>query len=230
MIVIIGGTSGIGLQTAQYLKAQNKDVLVGGRHTIKDDIDYKFLDVTDEASIKAFFEAIASSPIEALIYSVGITIGQKSIKEFDKNIFENIIDVNVTGALLCLKYAYDSLAKNKAKVVIVNSLASRTFSAFSGVEYTMSKSALSGMVKQLSVEFAEDNIMINSIFPSMTATPMLVENVSKEKLAQIEKTIPMKRVAKPLEVAKAIEFLISKDNTYMTGCGIDLNGGQFLNG
>jgi NAD(P)-dependent dehydrogenase (short-subunit alcohol dehydrogenase family) len=132
--------------------------------------------------------------------------------------------------LLCLKYAYTALSASKGKVVIVNSLASRTYSLFSGVEYTMSKSALSGMVKQLSIEFAKDDISINSIFPSMTATPMLLTNVEKDKLLDIEDEIPMKRLATPLEIAKAITFLISEDNTYMTGCGIDLNGGQFLNG
>lgn len=228
MIVIIGGTSGIGLETAKYLSSMGKEILICGRKKIDDDLDYKYVDVQDEGSISELFHSIKH--IEALIYSVGITTKQKSIKDFDKKIWENIVDVNVTGALLCLKYAYNALATVKGKIVIVNSLASRTYSLFSGVEYTMSKSALSGMVKQLSIEFAKDDIVINSVFPSMTVTPMLLTNVEKEKLLQIENEIPMKRLANPLEVAKAIAFLISEDNSYMTGCGIDLNGGQFLNG
>lgn len=229
MIVIIGGTSGIGLETAKYLDSKEKEVLVGGRNKPKEtSLTYKYIDVSDEESIKSFFEDIEK--IEGLVYSTGITTKQKSILEFDQNIWKNIVDVNVTGALLVLKYAYEKIAKAKGKIVVLNSFASRTYSAFSGVEYTMSKSALSGMVKQLSTEFAKDGVIINSIFPSMTATPMLIENVEQEKLDNIAKEIPLKRIAEPIEIAQAIEFLLSENNSYMTGCGLDLNGGQFLNG
>ncbi len=229
MIVIIGGTSGIGFETAKYLDGKAKEVLIGGRNQPKEfGPIYKYIDVTDEENVKSFFGDIEK--IEGLVYSTGITTKQKSILEFDQNIWQNIVDVNVTGALLVLKYAYPKLVKAKGKIVIVNSFACRTYSAFSGVEYTMSKSALSGMVKQLSIEFAKDGVVINSIFPSMTATSMLIENVDKEKLNNIEKSIPLKRIAKPIEVAQAIEFLLSENNSYMTGCGLDLNGGQFLNG
>lgn len=229
MIVIIGGTSGIGLETAKYLNSKEIEVLVGGRTQPKEtELTYKYIDVSDENSIKSFFENI--DKIDGLVYSTGITTKQKSIIDFDKSIWKNIVDVNVTGALLVMKYSYEKLSKAKGKVVILNSLATRTYSAFSGVEYTMSKSALSGMVKQLSIEFAKDGVVINSVFPSMTATPMLIENVEQEKLDNIEKSIPLKRISQPIEVVKAIEFLLSDNNSYMTGCGLDLNGGQFLNG
>ncbi len=229
MIVIIGGTSGIGFETAKYLDGKGKEVLIGGRNQPKEfGPIYKYIDVTDEENVKSFFGDIEK--IDGLVYSTGITTKQKSIREFDQNIWNNIVDVNVTGVLLVLKYAYPKLVETKGKIVIVNSFACRTYSAFSGVEYTMSKSALSGMVKQLSIEFAIDGVVINSIFPSMTATPMLIENVEQEKLDSIEKEIPLKRIAKPIEVAQAIEFLLSENNSYMTGSGLDLNGGQFLNG
>ena len=77
------------------------------------------------------------------------------------------------------------MAKNQGKIVVVNSIASRNYSLFSGVEYTMSKCALSGLVRQLSQDFAPDNVLINSVFPSMTLTPMLVDNVEKQKLENI---------------------------------------------
>lgn len=228
MILIIGGTSGIGLETAKYLQTVSKDVLVASRTNRQETIPYKFVDVQNEDSVKELFGSIGK--LEALIYATGITTKKKNIQNFDKDRWENLVDVNVTGALLCLKYAYPALKAAKGKVVIVNSLATRTYSMFSGVEYTMSKSALSGMVKQLSIEFAEDGVAINSVFPSMTKTPMLIENVSDDALKNIEASILMKRIAEPVEIAKAINFLISDDNSYMTGCGLDLNGGQFLNG
>ena len=229
MFIIIGGTSGIGLETANYFHDQKKEILIGGRNKPKDtQINYKYVDVTDEESIKNFFEGI--NQIKGLVYSAGITTLKKNIVDFEPSLWEEIIQVNVTGALLSLKHAYNKLVKAKGNVVILNSLATRTYSKFSGIEYTMSKSALSGLVKQLSVDFAKDDVLINSIFPSMTSSPMLLDNINQANLSDITKDIPLGRILKPIEVAKAIEYLISDSNTYMTGCGLDLNGGQYLDG
>jgi NAD(P)-dependent dehydrogenase (short-subunit alcohol dehydrogenase family) len=226
LIVIIGGTSGIGLETAKYFKQKGKKVLICGRNNINADINFEYVDVKNEESVKKLFQSI--DKISTIIYSAGITTLKKSIEDFDSSIWENIIDVNVTGAMRVLKHSYKGLKESKANIIIINSFAARTYSYFSGVEYTMSKNALSGLVKQLSQDFAKDGIRINAVYPSMTATPMLLKNVSIEKLAEIEKQIPLGRIANPIEIVKAIEFLI--DATYMTGCGIDLNGGQYLNG
>lgn len=226
MIVIIGGTSGIGLETAKYFKQKGKEVLICGRNNVNTDINFEYVDVKNEESVKKLFQSL--DKISTIIYSAGITTSKKSIEDFDSSIWENIINVNVTGAMRVLKYSYKKLKETKANIIIINSFAARTYSYFSGVEYTMSKNALSGLVKQLSQDFAKDGVRINAVYPSMTATPMLLQNVSVEKLTEIEKQIPLGRIANPIEIVKAIEFLI--DATYMTGCGIDLNGGQYLNG
>jgi len=131
---------------------------------------------------------------------------------------------------LTFKYAYRFLKDTKGKAVIVNSIASRTYSKFSGFEYTVTKAGLSGLVKQLAVDWAKDMVLINSINPSMVETPMLKENVNPDVLKLIENQIPLGRIAKPNEIAKVIEFLISDKNTYITGTGVDINGGQFLTG
>ena len=229
MVIIIGGTSGIGLETAKYLHSKNYKVLVGGRRALQEDkIEYKHLDLAVEQDVEKFFSNIEK--VDALVYSAGITTSQKDITKFDSEIFDTLLDTNVKGLLFCLKYSYELLKKSKGKVVVVNSLAGRTYSQFSGLEYTISKSALSGLVKHLSIDFAKDSVLINSIYPSMTQTPMLTENLDKNTLKSIEENIPLHRIAQPLEVAKAIEFLISENNTYMSGSSLDLNGGQFLNG
>ena len=115
-------------------------------------------------------------------------------------------------------------------MVIVNSLAARRCSELSGMEYTASKAALGALVRQLSIEWAPDNVLINSVYPGMTMTPMLTESVSKDKLMKIEGKIPLGRIARPEEIARVIEFLINPENAYMTGVGIDVCGGQYLNG
>ena len=136
----------------------------------------------------------------------------------------------MTGLLRLLKYFYPSLKVTRGRVAVVSSMAARTFSKYSGYEYTASKSALSGIVKQLAIEWSSDGILINSVFPGMTMTPMLRKNVKESELSQIAKSVPLEKLAEPLDTAKAIEFLISKDNTYITGSGIDVSGGQVLSG
>jgi len=230
--VIIGGTSGIGLETARYLKDHDYEVYVGARSRLADEpaIESETIDVTDEQSIKKFFSAIQLNKIDSLIYSAGITTGKKDIQQFDIEEYQNVQNVNLLGAILVLKYAYPFLKTARGKVVVVSSVASRTYSKFSGIEYTVSKSGLSGLVKQLAVEWAPDGVLINTVFPSMVETPMLRENVEESVLVDLEKEIPLGRIARPSDVAAAIEFLVSEKNTYITGTGIDINGGQYLTG
>jgi 3-oxoacyl-[acyl-carrier protein] reductase len=64
----------------------------------------------------------------------------------------------------------------------------------------------------------------------MTLTPMLEKNVAPDVLKNIAASVPLGRVGTPQEMAAALEFLISTNNSYMTGCGLDVSGGLFLNG
>ena len=232
-VIIIGGTSGIGLVTAQYLKNKGYVPIVAGRRSVDlEGIETCKVDVCSEESVAELFNVSLKQydDINALVYAVGIASPRKSIEGFDKDSWDNIITTNVTGVLLTLKYSFAVLKRNRGRVVIVNSLASRRYSELSGMEYTASKAALGGLVRQLSIEWASDNVLINSVYPGMTMTPMLTENVSKSKLKEIEEKIPLGRIARPEEVARAIEFLINPENTYITGTGVDVCGGQYLNG
>jgi 3-oxoacyl-[acyl-carrier protein] reductase len=230
--VVIGGTSGIGFETACYLKGSGYEVIIGGRSKCEEEegIACKYIDVTKEDSIQQFFSSINVDSLGSLVYSAGVTMKRRSIEDFNVSDYLKLHDVNLLGAILTLKYAYPLLKKAGGKVVVVNSFAARTYSQFSGFEYTITKSGLSGMVKQLAIEWAKDGVLINAVFPSMVETSMLRSNVDESVLRDVEKKIPLGRLAKPKEIASAIEFLISSKNTYATGAGIDINGGQFLVG
>ena len=232
-VVIIGGTSGIGLETAQYLKNKGYELIVAGRRLADiEGIGTFKVDICSEESVAELFNVALKhyDDINALVYAAGVAAPQKKVENFDKDLWDNIIATNVTGALLTLKYSFNVLKRNRGRVAIVNSLAARCCSELSGVEYTASKAALGALVRQLSIEWASDNVLINSVYPGMTMTPMLTENVSKDKLKEIEEKIPLGRIARPEEIARAIEFLINPENAYMTGVGIDVCGGQYLNG
>jgi 3-oxoacyl-[acyl-carrier protein] reductase len=230
--IIIGGTSGIGLETARYLNAKGYSVTIGARAPVytEEGINYLPIDVTNESTIENFFLSLPYDKIDSIIYTAGTTTSKKSITDFTVDEYRRVHDVNLLGAILILKHAFPFLKKAKGKVVIVSSFAARTFSRFSGFEYTISKAGLSGMVKQLAVEWANDGVLINTIFPSMVDTPMLRENVDSSVLEIIENGIPLGRIAESEDIAAAIEFLVSERNSYITGSGLDINGGQFLSG
>ena len=231
-VIILGGTSGIGLATAHYLDGKGYEVIITGRRplTVKG-IKTFMVDVRSEESVANLFNIHLAEhrDINSLIYAAGITLPVKSIDNFDKKLWDDIMTTNVTGALLSLKYSYTTLKKNSGRVAIINSLAARQYSKLSGLEYTVSKAALGGLVRQLSMEWAPD-VLVNSVYPGMTMTPMLKEHVTKKKLDEIEAKIPLDRIAEQKEIARAVEFLISPENTYMTGAGIDVCGGQNLSG
>ena len=232
LILIIGGTSGIGLHTAKHLVNKNYKVIIcGRRYSNHDNIIFHKVDVTKNESILKLHSEILDQhgDIDGLIYSTGITAKKKKIESFDEEIWNKIISTNVTGLLITFKYFFSSLKKTKGKVVVINSVASKLYSEFSGVEYTASKAALSGIVKQTAIEWSKYNILVNSIIPSMTLTPMLQENYNDYEIDLISDKLPLKKLAGLDDVSRSIEFLISEDNTYITGSGLNVTGGIYLN-
>ena len=233
LVLIIGGTSGIGLETANYLLNRDYEVIVCGRRHVKSHgLNSIKVNVKSDESVKDLYHKIQHDfgDIHGLVFSAGITTQKKSIEDFDEKMWHNIFDTNVTGLLRVLKYFFPSLRNTKGRVAIVNSIAAKSYSQFSGVEYTISKAALTGLVRQLAFEWSNDGVFINSVFPSMTLTPMLKKTLDKDEINKLNEQLPLKKLATPFDTARAIEFLISRENKYMTGSGIDVSGGQFLSG
>lgn len=233
LVLIVGGTSGIGFETAKYLVDKKYNVIISGRKFIQSaDMVFIETDIRSNESVQSLLHEIQEKygNINSIVFSAGVTTNKKSIEAFDEKVWYNIINTNVAGLLRVLKYFYRSLKATKGKVAVISSMAARSYSQYSCIEYTASKAALSSIVRQLAIEWSDDGIFINSVFPSMTLTPMLKQNLNDDEIHQIEKKLPFKKLAKPLDTARAIEFLISKENNYITGAGIDISGGQFLSG
>ena len=232
--MVVGGTSGIGLETARHLAGRGWRVFATGRNPREAAEGVKFLkmDVLLEKDVFAALNELGhtSGRLDGLVYSAGVSVPKKSIIEFDTEAWSRVFGTNLSGAMLVLKHAYPLLKASRGRVALVNTVASRIASKFSGFEYTTSKAALSGLARQLASDWAADGVLINSLFPSMTLTPMLEKAVAPEVLRGIAETVPLGRVGTPGEMAKALEFLIGPDNTYMTGCGLDISGGLVLTG
>ena len=145
-MLVLGGTSGIGLATAKYLQKNGYKAVVAGRNIRRvDGVEAIYCDVLSESSVRNCFEIIGKlDPLIGLVYSAGITVSKKPIDQFEEKSWLNVLSTNVTGLLFSLKYAFPYLVENQGSVVVANSLAGRTYSKSSGIEYTQAKQLLAG--------------------------------------------------------------------------------------
>ena len=139
-----------------------------------------------------------------------------------------INDNNGLNTFLCCKYFSKSMKKSKkGKIVNVSSIAGRFRGRTSGLHYAYAKSGLIGFTRQLGAELAKWNINVNCFCPSQTMTDMLKSLITPAIKKELEKTIPIRRIATPQEQADVILFLVSEMSNYVAGAAIDSNGGQF---
>jgi 3-oxoacyl-[acyl-carrier protein] reductase len=91
--------------------------------------------------------------------------------------------------------------------------------------YSMSKAAVEALARGLAIEWANDDVLVNALRPGYVRTDMTMQNNSAQSLDRLIELIPLKRLAEPSEVAEVIRFLMSPQNTYLTGQVISLDGG-----
>ena len=104
-------------------------------------------------------------------------------------------------------------------------LATKLVSKRGRTVYSASKHGIHGLTKTLAVELAEHNILVNTVCPGFTLTELTRKNNTPEQIKEISLEIPMQRMAQPEEIASAICYLVSEQNTYLTGQLIAVDGG-----
>jgi len=163
--------------------------------------------------------------IDILVNNAGIT-RDKSIRKMTDDEWNEVIETNLNSAFYCTSAALPSMIEqNFGRIVNVASFVGQTGN-FGQANYAASKGGLIAFTKVLALELAKFNITANVIAPGFTATEM-TERIPVDRLDTIRERIPMHRLAKPEEIAKAAAFLIC-DGDYITGQQINVNGGIFM--
>lgn len=148
--------------------------------------------------------------------------------------WNRLFDVNVKGAFLLLRHLYDDLKSHDGASVAVLGSDQSTIGKPDNFAYAATKGALAQMVKSLAIDFAPDNIRINCICPGPTDTPMLHHALNKHVtaertydmlVAEEVEPVPMKRLARPEEVAEAVLFLLGDAASFVTGALLPVDGG-----
>ena len=220
-ILLIGGSSGIGLATAKLL-TQNHEVYIASRSSDSLtglDIHHLPFDVTTDDLSTLDLPA----ELSGLVYCPG-SINLRPFKGLKPEAFEADFQINVMGFVKSLQAVLPKLTTNSS-VVLYSTVAVKVGMPFHA-SVAASKGALEGLGKSLAAELAPKT-RVNVIAPSITNTPLADRFLNNE--AKMEKSAqrhPLKRVGEASDIAAMTRFLLSEDSSWMTGQILGLDGGM----
>lgn len=233
-VVITGGSTGIGFATAQAFITAGANVWMTGRNAenlqkAAETINSPKLktvvsDTSNLAGIDVLEKAVAESgsKLDVLFLNAGIAafapIEQTTEADFDAQ-----FNTNVKGAFFTLQKMIPHLAPGAS--VVFTSSTNATASMINGSVYSATKSALSKIAKIAANELADRKIRVNIVSPGPTETPGLDSVVTPEVKEYFQTIIPLQRLGKPDEIAKAVLFLASDNASFITGIELLVDGG-----
>ncbi len=251
VVVVTGGSRGLGLSCARAFEARGDRVAVTfhnspppahrgagagqSREELRDDkrggpggrhgLFAVSCDVASPEAVESAFEAVEGElgPVEVLVANAGVT-EDRLLLRMDEKAWARVLDTNLTGVFRVAKRAARSMVRARhGRIVMVSSV-----TAFSGLpgqaNYAASKAGLVGLARSLARELASRGVTVNVVAPGTVDTEMLAA-LGQARVEEMSKMVPLGRVASPEEVAAAVEFLASPQASYITGAVLAVDGG-----
>ena len=238
--MVTGAGSGIGRATALDLAREGASVLIGEvsadrAQAVAKEVaalgsvaEVAILDVADAGAVR---QAVAAAieqlgKIDILVSNAGWDRVMPFV-DTDEALWDRVIAVNYRGHLACAHAVLPHMTeRGSGRIVLVASDAGRVGST-GEVVYSGAKGAVIAFAKALARETARHGVNVNCVAPGLTDTPMLAEVTEQNErlMAAIIRSIPLGRLGKPEEVARAVLFFASSDADYITGQTLSVNGG-----
>ncbi|RME33330.1 MAG: SDR family oxidoreductase [Deltaproteobacteria bacterium] len=223
--VLIGGSSGIGLEVAKKLDAEDNQVFVLCRHRRALPESDRIVHIPFDVLQEPFPEvALPVEAINGLAYFPG-SINLKPFRSLKQSDFMSDLAINYLGAVRVLQSFEQALKKGTGSVVLFSTVAVQTGMPFHA-SVAGAKGAIEGLVRALAAEWAP-TVRVNAVAPSLTRTPLaarLLDSPRKEEAAATRH--PLKRVGNPREIADAVCYLLSPEASWITGQIWHLDGGM----
>jgi NAD(P)-dependent dehydrogenase (short-subunit alcohol dehydrogenase family) len=243
--LVTGATSGIGRATALAFATEGARVVAvadfnveGGKETVRlvkekgsDGIFVK-CNVSKSEDVQALIKTTIAEfgRLDYACNNAGVQQRQVvPTAELDETEWERIININLKGVFLCMKYEIQQMVKQGSGVIVNISSIGGLVSPSPGLtSYVASKHGVIGLTKSAAMEYAQSGIRINAVCPAVIETEMTAQyaaNTSKEELQSMLDFHPVGRFGKPEEVASAVLWLCSDLGGFVTGASIPVDGG-----
>lgn len=245
VVLITGASGGLGKEAAMQFAQQGAklalcDINVSALNDLASllieqghEVFYQACDVSQEEQVKDFVNhaVIHFGRLDAAINNAGIDPKHSPLADMDSADFDRVMSINVKGVYLCMKYQIPHMIKQGGGAICnMSSVAGISGAPFMSA-YAASKHAVIGLSKSAAHEYGRAGIRINSVCPYITMTDMVEQHLQtldnpEEVLAKYSKGSALRRIAQPPEVVKVMLFACDKNNTYMTGQELVVDGGM----
>jgi NAD(P)-dependent dehydrogenase (short-subunit alcohol dehydrogenase family) len=246
VVLITGGSRGIGAAVAQLAATRGYDVAItyrAEREAAEQAVAQCRAagaaamacqgDVAIEADVVRLFDEAEAGlgPISHVVNNAGITGRSSRLEQASADTIRTCIDVNVLGALWVAREAARRLPgspSDKPRTIVnISSVAASLGSANEFVWYAASKGAIDSLTVGLAKELAGEGIRVNAVSPGMTRTDIHERSTQDAgRLERLRPHIPLNRIGEPSEIAEAVLFLMSEAASYITGANIPVSGGR----
>lgn len=222
-VLVTGGTSGIGRAIAQAFSLAGANVVSVGlesEETLPAPIRTEILDITDTRSIDTLVGNLPE--LHVLVNSAGII---RRDEEFGLDVFTQVLDVNLVGAMRVCMAAHPKLRISGGSIINIASMLS-FFGGSRVPAYSASKGGIVQLTRSLAIAWAADRIRVNAVAPGWISTPLTqsLQNDSVRSAELVSRT-PLRRWGRPEEVAGPVLFLASELSSFITGAVIPVDGG-----
>lgn len=244
IVLVTGGSRGIGAATAKLLAARGYDVCISYREreaaatTVLEELrSYNVraiavrADISQEEDVVRLFRTVDEQlgTLTSLVNNAGMLLQQSRVEQMSAERINRILQTNVTGTLLCCREAIARMSTthggNGGAIVNVSSGAARSGSPNEYIDYAASKGAVDTLTIGLSKEVARDGIRVNGVRPGFIHTDMHADGGEPRRIERLSSVIPLGRGGRPEEAATAIAWLLSEEASYASGTFIDTTGG-----